>query len=203
MFYNTIDDMQRELNLPNEGAGVVQLIRNTADATITGLEVEGTFSLTDNFLLLASLGVINPEYDEVREDLNGDGVIDDLDKALDLPRAAELTWSIGFTHDLDIGQWGYLSSRITYAYRDESAYTDSNLGFILDQEILDVGLDFHSNGGHWVFSLYGRNLQDEVKHGGDTQLPDVIGPAPTGGTFSPLAKGRVFGVEVTYRSLGN
>jgi iron complex outermembrane receptor protein len=203
VFYNTIDDMQRELNLPNEGAGVVQLIRNTADATITGLEVEGTFSLTDNFLLLASLGVINPEYDEVREDLNGDGVIDDLDKALDLPRAAELTWSIGFTHDLDIGQWGYLSSRITYAYRDESAYTDSNLGFILEQDILDVGLDFHSNGGHWVFSLYGRNLQDEVKHGGDTQLPDVIGPVPTGGTFSPLAKGRVFGVEVTYRSLGN
>ena len=203
IFYNTIDDMQRELNLPSEGAGVVQLIRNTADATITGLEVEGAFSLTDNVLLLASLGVINSDYDEVREDLNNDGVIDELDKALDLPRAADLTWSIGFTHDLDIGQWGYLSSRINYAYRDESAYTDSNLGFILEQEILDAGLDFHSNDGRWVFSLYGRNLLDAVKHGGDTQLPDVIGPVPTGGTFSPLAKGRVFGVEVTYRSRGN
>jgi iron complex outermembrane receptor protein len=202
VFYNTIDDMQRELNLPNEGAGVVQLIRNTADATITGLEVDGAFSLTDNVLLLASLGVIDSDYDEVREDLNGDGVIDGLDKALDLPRAADLTWSIGFTHDLDIGQWGYLSSRINYAYRDESAYTDSNLGFITEQEILDAGLDFYSNDGRWVFSLYGRNLLDEVKHGGDTQLPDVIGPVPTGGTFSPLARGRVFGVEVTYRSRG-
>jgi len=202
-FYNTIDDMQRELNLPNEGAGVVQLIRNTADATITGLEIDGAFSLTDNFLLLASLGVIDSTYDEVREDLNGDGVIDGLDKALDLPRAADLTWSIGFTHDLDIGQWGYLSTRINYAFRDESAYTDSNLGFITEQQILDAGLDFHSNDGRWVFSLYGRNLQDEVKHGGDTQLPDVIGPVPTGGTFSPLAKGRVFGVEVTFRSGGN
>ena len=203
VFYNTIDDMQRELNLPSEGAGVVQLIRNTADATITGLEVDGAFTLTDNVLLLASLGVINSDYDEVREDLNGDGVIDGLDKALDLPRAADLTWSIGFTHDLDIGQWGYLTSRINYAYRDESAYTDSNLGFILEQEILDAGLDFHSNDGRWVFSLYGRNLLDAVKHGGDTQLPDVIGPVPTGGTFSPLARGRVFGVEVTYRTRGN
>jgi iron complex outermembrane receptor protein len=203
VFYNTIDDMQRELNLPNEGAGVVQLIRNTADATITGLEVDGVFSLTDNLLLLASLGVINPEYDEVREDLNGDGVIDELDKALDLPRAAELTWSLGFNHDLNLGQWGYLSSRINYAYRDRSAYTDSNLGFILEQGILDVGLDFHSNSGRWVFSLYGRNLQGDVKHGGDTQLPDVIGPVGTGGTFSPLAKGRVIGVEVTFRSGGN
>jgi iron complex outermembrane receptor protein len=202
VFYNTIDDMQRELNLPNEGAGVVQLIRNTADATITGLEVDGAFSLTDNFLMLASLGVINPEYDEVREDLNGDGVIDELDKALDLPRAAELTWSLGFNHDLNLGQWGYLSSRINYAYRDRSAYTDSNLGFILEQGILDAGFDFHSNSGRWVFSLYGRNLQGDVKHGGDTQLPDVIGPVGTGGTFSPLAKGRVIGVEVTFRSGG-
>ena len=202
MFYNTIDDMQREINLPGP-IGVIQLIRNTADATITGLEVDGAFSLTDNVLLLASLGVINPKYDEVREDLNGDGVIDGLDKALDLPRAADLTWSIGFTHDLDIGQWGYLASRINYAYRDESAYTDNNLGFITEQEILDAGLDFYSNDGRWVFSLYGRNLLDEVKHGGDTQLPDDIGGVPTGGTFSPLARGRVVGVEVTYRSRGN
>jgi iron complex outermembrane receptor protein len=195
--------MQRELNLPNEGAGVVQLIRNTADATITGLEVDGAFSLTENFLLLASLGVIDSEYDEVREDLNTDGIVDSADKALNLPRAADVTWSIGFTHDLDIGQWGYLASRINYAYRDESAYTDSNLGFILEQEILNAGLDFYSNDERWVFSLYGRNLLDEVKHGGDTQLPNVIGPVPTGGTFSPLAKGRVYGAEVTYRFQGN
>ena len=48
-----------------------------------------------------------------------------------------------------------------------------------------------------MFSLYGRNLTDEVKHGGDTQLPDDIFTVPTGGTFSPLAKGRVYGAEVT------
>lgn len=197
VFYNTIDDMQREINLPGP-IGVIQLIRNTADATITGLEVDGTISLTDNLLLLASVGVIDASYDEVRFDLNSDGVVDEADKALDLPRAAELTYSIGFTHTVDIGQWGYLSSRINYAYRDDSAYTDSNLGFITDQQILDAGLDFSSNDGHWVFSLYGRNLMDEVKHGGDTQLPNDIGGVPTGGTFSPLAKGRVIGAEVTW-----
>ncbi|MGI9234201.1 MAG: TonB-dependent receptor [Woeseiaceae bacterium] len=202
VFYNTIEDMQREINLPGP-IGVIQLIRNTADATITGLEVDGAFSLTDNFVLLASLGVLDSEYDEVKFDLNGDNVVDGLDKALDLPRAADLTWSIGFTHDLNIGDWGYLASRINYAYRDESAYTDSNLGFILDQEILDAGLDFYSNDERWVFSLYGRNLTDDVKHGGDTQLPNDIGGVPTGGTFSPLAKGRVYGAEVTFRFQNN
>jgi len=203
VFYNTIDDMQRELNLPNQGAGVVQLVRNTADATITGLEVDGAFSLSDNFVLLASLGVIDSSYDKVLLDLNGDMVVDSDDKKLDLPRAADLTWSLGFTHDSDLGDWGYLATRVNYAHRDESAYTDSNLGFINEQDILDAGLDFYSNDGRWVFSLYGRNLLDEVKHGGDTQLPDDIGGFPTGGTFSPLAKGRVYGAEVTFSFNGN
>ena len=52
---------------------------------------------------------------------------------------------------------------------------------------------------HWVFSLYGRNLLDSVNHGGDTQLPGLIGPVPTGGTFSPLVKGRIMGLEATFR----
>ena len=105
----------------------------------------------------------------------------------------------GFTHDLEIGDWGYMATRVNYAYRDESAYTDNNLGFITEQDILDAGLDFYSNDDRWVFSLYGRNLLDEVKHGGDTQLPDDISGVGTGGTFSPLAKGRVYGAEVTVK----
>lgn len=203
VFYNTIDDMQREINLPSFGVGVVQLIRNTADATIVGFEVDGTVSLTDNLLMLASVGLIDAEYDEVKLDLNQDNVVNSIDKGLALPRAADVTWSIGFTHDLNISDWGYLTSRINYAYRDKSAYTDNNLGFITEQKILDAGLDLYSNNGRWVFSLYGRNLLDEVKHGGDTQLPDFIGPVPTGGTFSPLAKGRVYGAEVTFSFAGN
>jgi iron complex outermembrane receptor protein len=202
VFYNVIEDMQRELNLPGP-IGVIQLIRNTADTEIVGMELDGTFSLTDNLVLLASVGLIDAQYDKVNLDLNGDGVVNSLDEDLDLPRAADVTYSVGFSHDLDIGTWGYLASRINYAYRDDSAYTDSNLGYILDQEILDAGLDFYSNDGRWTFSLYGRNLLDEVKHGGDTQLPNDIGGVPTGGTFSPLAKGRVYGVEVTYSLSGN
>ena len=201
VFYNTITDMQREINLPGP-IGVIQLIRNTADATIIGMEVDGAFSLTDNFVLLASLGMLDSQYEKVNLDLNGDNVVNELDKRLALPRAADLTWSIGFTHDMNLGNWGYLASRVNYAYRDDSAYTDSNLGFITDQEILDAGLDFYSNDDRWVFSLYGRNLLDEVKHGGDTQLPDTIGGVGTGGTFSPLAKGRVYGAEVTFRFQG-
>lgn len=198
VFYNQIDDMQREVNLSDPDAGVVQVIKNTADAEIFGVELDGTFALGDNTVLMASLGYIDPSYKEVRFDLNSDGVIDDRDKDLDLPRAAQWTYAIGLTHEMGIGNNGYLMARINYAYRDDSFYTDNNRGYLLSQDILDAGVDYRTAGGHWVFSLYGRNLLGSVNHGGDTQLPTLLGPVPTGGTFSPLAKGRIVGFEVTF-----
>lgn len=197
VFYNQIDDMQREINLPGP-IGVIQLVRNTAEATIMGLEVDATWGLTDNLVAIASIGVLDASYDKMLVDLNGDGVIDGADKDLDLPRAADLTYTVGLNHDLELGSWGYLGSRISYSYRDESAYTDNNLGFINEQNRVDAGLDFYSNDGHWVFSVYGRNLLDEVLNGNDTQLPNDISGIPLGGTFAPLSKGRRIGLEVTY-----
>jgi len=132
--------------------------------------------------------------------LNNDGVIDKADENLNLPRAAELTYSVGLSHTLTFSNGGQLSSRINYAYRDDSYFTDSNLGFLLSQDILDAGLDYMTANGNWIFSIYGRNLLDSVNHGGDTQMPDtLVAPTlPLGGTFSPLSKGQVVGLEVTF-----
>lgn len=198
VFYTSIEDMQRELNFADPAAGVVQIIRNSADTTIWGVEVDGTVSLTDGLLLLASVGYLDASYDDVFFDLTQDGVIDSDDLNLGLPRAPELTYSIGLNYDFDIGSWGYASARINYSYRDEVFFTDDNLGFINEQDILDAGLDFYSNNGSWVFSLYGRNMLDTVKHGGDTQLSPLLAGVPTGGTFSPLMRGQTYGAEVTF-----
>lgn len=197
IFYNDIQDMQREINESSPVSGTVQYITNTADARILGIELDTTYALTEQLVLIASVGWIDAEYTSVDEDLNDDGNIDSIDENLDIPRAAELTYSVGLTHEMDIGEWGSMSSRISYAYRDDSAYTDNNLGFIDKQKILDAGIDFYSHDGHWIVGLYGKNLLDEVKHGGDTQLGS-IGPFPLNGTFSPLSKGLTYGIEVTY-----
>ncbi|WP_170150138.1 TonB-dependent receptor [Parahaliea mediterranea] len=198
VFYTDIGDMQREVNITNQVSGVVQIIDNTADASIYGIELDGAFPLTDGLVLTAGIGYLDASYDSVKFDLNGDNVVDGKDKDLDLPRAPELTYNVGLNYDFSIGEWGYAAARVSYAYRDEAAYTDNNRGYILEQDIVDVGLDFYSNSGHWVFGLYGRNLLDEVKHGGDTQLPANLGPVPVGGTFAPVSKGQVYGAEITY-----
>lgn len=198
VFYTSIADMQREINLSDPISGVVQVIKNTADAEIWGFEVATTVALGENTVLFGSVGWLDPSYTKVLFDLNGDGLINNLDKNLRLPRAPEWTYDIGITNNLELGSAGRLSSRISYAYRDDSAYTDNNLGYLLAQDIVNFGLDFHPAGGHWIASIYGRNMLNSVSHGGDTQLPNILGPVPTGGTFAPLAKGRVVGVEVSF-----
>ncbi len=200
VFYNKISDMQREVGLTSPISGVVQLIRNTADADIFGLEFDGTFMLGDSTLLITSIGWIKPQYTNVKFDLNGDGVVDKKDEDLKLPRAAEVTASVGITHDTELGEWGYMSWRLSYAFRDNSFTTDNNLGRILAQDIVDAGIDFYTASRRWTFSLYGRNLANSVKHGTDTQLPPKLGPVPLGGTFGTLARGAVVGVEVTFNN---
>ncbi|WOR15258.1 TonB-dependent receptor [Hyphomonas sp. FCG-A18] len=199
LFQNSIQDLQREIQLTDPVVGIVQLIRNTADADLTGAEFEALFQVTDSLVFDLSLGLLDAQYSNVQFDLNGDGVVNAADEALDLPRAPELTYSVGLVHDMELGSWGEVSSRMNYAYRDESAFTDNNLGFILDQEILDIGIDIRPHGAPWELGFYGRNLLDSVLHGTDGQLPATLGPAPLGGTFSPLTKGRVFGAQLTVR----
>lgn len=199
VFYTDVSDMQREINLADPNSGNVQILRNSADADIWGVEVDGTFSLTDNLLAIASVGYIDASYSKVKFDLNGDGVIDNKDKDLDLPRATKWTYSVGLNLDTELGSYGYMTSRVSYAYRDDSAYTDNNLGTLDSVDMVDAGIDYHTSNDKWVISLYGRNLLDKAYTGNDTQLPAFVGPVELGGSFSPRIKGRTVGLEVTYQ----
>lgn len=199
VFYTEVGDMQREINLSDPDAGVVQLIRNSADAEIWGVELDSTISLTDNLVVKAAVGYTDATYTDVKFDLNDDGVINGDDMSLNLPRAAKWTYSLGLNLDTELGDNGYMVSRISYSYRDGSASTDNNLGTLNALKMVDAGVDYHTADDDWVISLYGRNLLNEVSHGNDTQLPGMLGPIPLGGTFSPLSKGRTVGLEVTYR----
>lgn len=221
-FYNFIDDMQRELSLtenlpvldPVTGlpiitfvdgrptlqtqANIVQVIRNTADAEMWGFEVEGMFALTPGLVLLSSAGFVETDYATVKFDLNRDGRVDGRDEDLEPPRAPRWTYSMGLLHTLRLGNRLRLASRVNYAYRDKWYDTDDNLGFNRQQKMLEAGLDLHLNDSQWVIGLYGKNLLNQTRFGGNTQLPAELG----GGTFSPLAKGRTFGLELTYYFIG-
>ncbi len=206
-YITTIEDMQREVNQSDPVSGVAQSIFNTANATITGFEAEARMRLSDSLIITANLGLINDEYDDILFDISGDGVIDQTDLDLRLPRVPEVTWGVGFIHELFLGDSEILT-RVNYQYRDEFAYTDNNLGFVQDISNLEANITWVTPMDGLSFSVYGRNLFDEVQVGGDTQIPfggalsngvnQPFGAAPAAGTFSPLSKGRQLGVEALF-----
>ena len=208
VFKTGIKDMQREVNLASGASGVVQIIRNTADADIKGIELDGQIIVSDNFLIDASIGLLDGDYTNILFDISGDGVVNDTDLGLDIPRLASATANIGFIYDHDLGDLGTLTARANYSHRGEAAYTDNNLGILNAADRIDASLALSMNDGRTRLSLYGKNLTNNVQHGNDTQLPACLGaPAnlqsipcaagfPLGGAFAPLAKGRVVGLEL-------
>lgn len=207
LFYTDISDLQREVNFASATSGVSQSILNTADARIFGLELEGRFAVTDNLILTGNLGLIDAEYQDVLFDISGDGVIDNNDENLALPRVPEATYGVGLIHELPLGRAGSLSTRFNFQHRDEFAYTDNNLGFISSSDIVDANLTWNTPVEGIAISVYGKNLLDESLAGNDTQVPfggprstgvaEPFASNPTAGTFSPLIRGRRLGVELT------
>lgn len=192
-FYrNRIEDMQREINLSDPVVGVVQLVRNTADATIKGFDAEITAAATENLVIRASAGYVDGTYDDVIFDISGDGQVDENDKALKIPRLAP--WSFGgeaiYSRETS---WGSFTAQGSYYRRDASFYTDNNLGELREADMVDARLGFGFMDDRLMFSIFGKNLKDQVTYGGDTQLPFF-----PGATFSPLNKGRIWGAEVQY-----
>ena len=207
-YYTDISNMQREVNQSSGTSGVAQSIFNTADASIFGFEAEARMQVSDSLLFTANLGIIDDSYDAILFDISGDGVIDDTDLNLRLPRVPEFTWGMGMIHEWDLGSSEILT-RVNLQYRDEFAYTDNNFGYIQDALNVDANITWNTPMEGLSLSIYGKNLADEVQAGGDTQLPFGTGafsngvnrpfdPAPAAGTFSPLAKGRQVGVEAVF-----
>jgi len=192
-FYrNRIENMQREINLSDPIVGVVQLVRNTADATIKGFDAEITAAATDNLVIRASAGYVDGTYNDVIFDISGDGLVDENDKALKIPRLAP--WSFGgeaiYSRETS---WGSFTAQASYYRRDNAFYTDNNLGELREADMVDARIGFGFMDDRLMFSIFGKNLKDQVTYGGDTQLPFF-----PGATFTPLNKGRIWGAEIQY-----
>ncbi len=188
-FHNRVHGMQRQVTRADVAAGGVQITANTADATIQGLEVEVLAALGDTVALSAFLGCTDGAYDRVRFDLNGDGSTVGDDR-LDLPRLARLTWGIEGRYAREISGLGRLSIRVGVSHRDDSEITDDNRGVLDGGDLVDVSVAWAPN-DRVEFTLYGRNLLDEVLRRSDFDLTGLVRS-----TYSPLKEGRVVGLEV-------
>jgi len=160
-----------------------------------------------SLVFTANLGIIDARYDTILFDISGDGRLDQADLALSIPRVPPVTVGAGLLHELELKR-GSIVTRVNYQYRDRASFTDDNFGWLNDVSMLEANITWNTPVEGLSLSLYGRNLLDQVREGGDTQVP-FGGPRSNGvqqpfqqipgaGTFSPLLRGRDIGLEVMF-----
>ena len=188
-FFSQGQDLQRLILDP---ITIFQVTANTADADIYGIELDTRIFLTEQLTLIASAGYMHAEYTKVLFDLNGDGVVDQLDEDLDLPAVPELTNSISFIYDTPVGSFGTVSSQLTYSHRgDIKSVANNNL--LNSRDVIDLNISLFPNEANWEVSLYGKNLTNDVFIIQDTPISSRLGS-----TIGTLGKGRRFGLEFKY-----
>ena len=125
-FYYDYTDLQTAVLL-NPAIG--QQIFNAGAATIYGLEVEGTFEVTENGTFTSSVNFLKAEYDELLAsyaildtvnpgnnglaDLDpGPGVVQPNLSGNTLPQSPRFTITAGYDHQFDIGNSGVITASI-------------------------------------------------------------------------------------------
>lgn len=197
-FYQTSENLQRTAIRNDPVVGVLQQILNSIDARTIGIEADARYSVTDNLLLLGSIGYVDGKTTDVFEEFQGDPTNFDDEFALRLPNLAPLTSSASIVHELDLGAFGPVSTRVTYTHRDTS-YGTNNEAIFPSTDLLDFNISWRpGDSDNLEVSLFGRNVTNDIVFTSDTQLSGPPFVAFGTSTFSGIAKGRHFGIELDY-----
>lgn len=190
-FINNYKGLQRT-NTTFIGPNIVQLISNSADARIKGVEIEVTAQPAPGLEFLLGAGYLDARYTAVRGDLNGDGLVNNVDLNLPLVRVPKWSFSAGATYDLRFGSGASLRSQIFYSYRSRQAAQDSAVAFYDPFNDLRMDVTFTLPNRKTSASLFARNLTNEPHNVAGIS---VLSTFPSGGT-RVISEGRSIGVEL-------
>lgn len=194
LFDTRYDDLQRTV-LRAVGTEVIQNLTNAADARGRGAEAEITLRAGANLGVMLTAGYTDMRYRRVFFDLNGDGVVDDIDRDLESPRVSPWSWGSTLTWESRAPWGGQLNARMSYFYRDAAPADDANDLFLQTRHDLSANVSWTLPNKALVFALYGRNLANRVI---DTGPKLAIPQFPSGG-LRTIGEGRAFGVAMRYR----
>lgn len=178
LFYIKWEDIQ--LNASDSGAvnpNAVNITLNLGDATSYGLELDAAYRVTENFLLNASLSLVNATYDSGTIDnrfarvgpafFPNPAPCDDVIcpsngdiSGNDVERQAPFQLAVGGEWTNDIAAWGgelYVRGDISYQSKREAEAM--NLAQIEARTIANASIGFVRP--DWDVSLWVRNLTDE------------------------------------------
>lgn len=156
VFYSEYDDIQ--ITIVNLG---VPETRNAAEGEITGIELEMTAVVSDQFRVNAGFGYMDAEYTKIDP---GDlvGIRVDFDESASFVNTPERSLSVGIEYSLSVGDAG-LNLRADYSYTSEVANDAVNTSTLIEDDLglLSASATYTTADEHWEIKLYGRNLTDE------------------------------------------
>lgn len=194
IFHMTVDDVQT-INLVPVGAGFTGLISNVGSVETLGLELEGTFLISDNFLISGTYATLDAE---MKDTLDPTGSGDDL-SGMRPPGAPQWTYTLfgEITQPLDNG--GTLLFRADVRGRSDVFNQTSNRltnpPLRLRPEVTNWGarVTWISPSENLQISVWGKNL------GEDVDIENFGPPSPCCSSFAAGFRGKTsVGVTGTY-----
>ncbi len=137
---------------PDDATVLNQNLGNIKGSTAKGIEAEITYAATDNLTLDFALGWMDSKIE------NDDTVVTPL---VGLSNTPDYTMNLAANYLIETN-FGYFTLTGSYYYRDDYIlFEDSDM---LSQDgygMLNLGVSWESEDGHWFGGLYGKNLTDE------------------------------------------
>lgn len=177
LFFIEWDNLQSSISPINAGPFTTAVTTNIGSATSQGLELDGTFRLTDNFTINGGLAVIDATYDEgttsarngnlcdgivceTVTDITSDAFGDAIIGGNKLPRSPDFQWNIGAQYDGQITNgWDYFI-RGDVAGQGSQYAEEVNLAEIPERTI--VNLRGGVTSGPVTAEVWVTNLFDET-----------------------------------------
>jgi len=164
VFLTQYEDLPYQVSTTQGGGfNTVNLI---VDQESTGFELETTAIFSDNFLVHASLGLIDVDVDE-------QGGVKPV-----APLTPETTFSISPELNFAMAGGGEVVLRADYSYRDEMYGEPSSdpgrFTQIDSRGLINFNMSYRSADESWSASLYGRNVTDEEYDNGRLNTGDYV-----------------------------
>lgn len=174
----------------------VGTIKNAADATIYGTEVEIAARPMAGLDVNLALSLLHTEYDEfVTQDPTMPSV-PSIDLAGNhLPRSPDFSATLGIQYTQPLPTLGSLVYRVDYRHQDESYFNPFNRDRSRQEslDLLDARISLVSDDGSWELAAYGKNLGNKLYY--TTILESAV---EIGRPFGILAAPRTYGIQAAY-----
>jgi iron complex outermembrane receptor protein len=167
------------------------VITNAGDVEGTGAEFEVTAKLTDNFEVIAGLGLLDTEFDS-NQIFNVAGDVYTLD-GNELPSAPEVTTNIVARYYVGLGNAGELALQADYTWMDDHYLQIENDPYSLEEGygLANAKVAWSSLDGSYVLEGFVRNLSDEEYFTYQNTLGSDWG-------YGVWGKPRTFGAKFTW-----